>query len=146
MEPSLPLIADTLLILGTLAAAFYCRILSRRVRALRRLDSGLGGAIATFSKQVEDMQASLKDAREISGGENTRLLELTARAEVAAGRLELLLAAIHDKDGATPIRRTKPPQPPGSEPQTESQAEALQGALDELATLAHRLGRSGAMR
>ena len=40
------LIADSLLIGGAIAAAFYCWVLSVRVRSLKDLDKGLGGAIA----------------------------------------------------------------------------------------------------
>ena len=53
------LIADGLLIAGALAAAFYCWILSSRVKSLKDLDSGLGAAIAGLSQKVDDMHLSL---------------------------------------------------------------------------------------
>ena len=37
-----------LLIAGTLFAGLYCYVLAGRVRALKSLDSGLGGSIVTL--------------------------------------------------------------------------------------------------
>lgn len=91
------LIADGLLIAGALVAAIYCHVLARRLRRLRDLDAGLGGAIAALSRQVEEMRRTLESARQVSGESVRTLAERTARAEVAAGRLELLLATLHER-------------------------------------------------
>ncbi len=92
------LVADGLFILAGFGAAFYCLILSRRIRRLSNLDSGLGAAIAGLSTQVEEMRRTLDSARSISGKTQKELTQMTARAEIAAGRLELLLVAVlvHD--------------------------------------------------
>lgn len=90
------LIADVLLLAGTSAAAFYCYILARRVRGLTNLDAGLGGAITALSRQVEDMRISVDAAKQVSGASAKELVAMTARAEIAAGRLELLLATLHE--------------------------------------------------
>lgn len=90
------LIADGLLLAGTAAAAFYCYILARRVRGLTNLDAGLGGAITALSRQVEDMRVSVDAAKRVSGASAKDLVAMTARAEIAAGRLELLLATLHE--------------------------------------------------
>lgn len=97
------LIADVFLIAGALGAAFYCMILARRVKSLSRLDSGLGGAISALSTQVDEMRASVKAATQSSGTSMKDLMEVTGRAEIAAGRLELLLSTVHE--------RGKPPKP-----------------------------------
>lgn len=97
------LIADVLLIAGALSAALYCMILARRIKSLSRLDTGLGGAISALSKQVEEMRASVKAATQASGTSMKDLMEVTGRAEIAAGRLELLLSTVHE--------RGKPPRP-----------------------------------
>ncbi|MCF6273330.1 MAG: hypothetical protein L3J37_09115 [Rhodobacteraceae bacterium] len=97
------LIADVLLIAGALGAALYCMILARRIKSLSKLDSGLGGAISALSKQVDEMRASVKTATQISGSSMKDLMEVTGRAEIAAGRLELLLSTVHE--------RGKPPKP-----------------------------------
>ncbi len=97
------LIADVLLIAGALGAALYCMILARRIKSLSRLDTGLGGAISALSTQVEEMRASVKAATQASGTSMKDLMEVTGRAEIAAGRLELLLSTVHE--------RGKPPKP-----------------------------------
>lgn len=90
------LISDGLLLAGTAAATFYCFVLARRVRGLMDLDSGLGGAITTLSRQVNDMKASVDVAKQVTGASAKELVAMTARAEIAAGRLELLLATLHE--------------------------------------------------
>lgn len=90
------LIANGLLLAGTLAAVFYCYILARRVKGLTDLDTGLGGAITALSTQVDEMKASFDSAKQVSGASVNELVAMTARAEIAAGRLELLLATLHE--------------------------------------------------
>lgn len=97
------LIADGLLLAGTTAAAFYCYILARRVRGLTDLDAGLGGAITALSRQVDDMKSSVDVAKQATGASATELIAMTARAEIAAGRLELLLATLHENTGAAEV-------------------------------------------
>jgi hypothetical protein len=97
------LIADALLIAGALGAAFYCRTLARRLGALKDLDSGLGAAIAALSRQVDEMRASLDAAKSVSGDQTREVAQLTARAEMAAGRLELLLASLHEGERRRPL-------------------------------------------
>ncbi len=94
------LIADGLLLAGTTAAAFYCFILARRVRGLTNLDAGLGGAITALSRQVDDMKTSVDVAKQVTGASAKELIAMTARAEIAAGRLELLLATLHENTGS----------------------------------------------
>jgi len=89
-------IADILLAAGALGAAFYCIVLARRLRRLTELDSGMGGAIAVFSAQVDDLTRALESARGAAQGSVGALEERTRRAEEAAARMELLLAALHD--------------------------------------------------
>lgn len=100
------LIADGLLLAGTAAAAFYCYILARRVRGLTNLDAGLGGAITALSRQVEDMRVSVDAAKQVSGASAKDLVAMTARAEIAAGRLELLLATLHENSNAVDSKIT----------------------------------------
>ena len=101
------LIADGLLIAGAFAAGFYCWMLSRRLRALKSLDSGLGKSIATLSGQIEDIKGSLEEVRAASADKHRELAETSARAEMVAGRLELLLASIHEGDTETPVEADK---------------------------------------
>jgi hypothetical protein len=90
------LIEDILMAAGAFGAAVYCYVLSARLKKFTTLESGMGGAIAVLSAQVDDMTRALEKARlaanDSAGGLQTR----TARAEAVAARLELLVAALHD--------------------------------------------------
>lgn len=89
-------IADGLLLIGTFTAVFYCYSLSRKIKSLSNLDSGLGGAITALSTQVEEMKVTFDAAKKVSGSSVDEMKATTARAEIAAGRLELLLATLHE--------------------------------------------------
>ncbi len=90
------LIADILMAAGSFGAAIYCYVLSGRLKKFTTLESGMGGAIAVLSVQVDDMTRALEKARKAATGSADGLQALTARAESVASRLELLVAAMHD--------------------------------------------------
>ncbi len=90
------LIADFLLAAGAFATALYCFILARRLKRFTTLETGMGGAIAVLSVQVDDMTRVLDKARASASTSTTALDEQVRRAETAAARLELMLAALHD--------------------------------------------------
>jgi hypothetical protein len=90
------LIANILLAAGSFGAATYCYVLSARLKRFQTLESGMGGAIAVLSAQVDDMTRALEKAQGAASGSATSLEQLTQRAEVAQTRLELLLASLHD--------------------------------------------------
>lgn len=97
-------ISDGLIALAALFAGIYCAVLSRRLKRLMALDKGLGGTIAALSRQVDDMHRSLSELRRVSGASAEELRAMTARAEIAAGRLELLLATVQDRKARTAER------------------------------------------
>jgi hypothetical protein len=90
------LISDILLAAGAFAAAIYCYVLSVRLKKFTALESGMGGAIAVLSAQVDDMTRALDRARGAATGASASLDGQTARAEAVAARIELLLASMHD--------------------------------------------------
>ena len=90
------LIADTLLVAGSFGAAVYCYVLASRLKRFTTLETGMGGAIAVLSAQVDDMTVALEKARGAANGSAESLETLTARGEAVAKRLELLVAALHD--------------------------------------------------
>ena len=90
------LIADILLGAGAIGAGLYCLVLSRRLKAFNQLETGMGGAIAVLSTQVDDMTKALDTARGAAGDSAKSLREMTIRAEAAAAKLELMLATLHD--------------------------------------------------
>jgi hypothetical protein len=104
------LIADILLIAGALGASCYCIVLSRRLRRFADVESGVGGAIAALSLQVDQMTAAIGQAQTMAEASSQSLGSLTHRAEDVARRLELLVASMHDIAEAEPPSR--PPEPP----------------------------------
>lgn len=90
------LIADFLVAAAGFAAAFYCFLLSRRLKRFTALESGMGSAIAVLSAQVDDMTQALAKAKASSEQSSVRLDQQVARAEAAAARLEVLMASLHD--------------------------------------------------
>ena len=90
------LISDILLVAGSFGAAIYCYVLSTRLKKFTTLETGMGGAIAVLSAQVDDMTVALEKARGAASGSAESLEALTARGEVVARKLELLVASLHD--------------------------------------------------
>ncbi|MBB5516599.1 hypothetical protein FHS89_002630 [Rubricella aquisinus] len=117
------LISDGLLIIGALAASLYCFVLAGRLKRLMALDRGLGASIAGLSRQVDEMHKSLAMTRTAAGESSRDLAKLTSRAEIAAGRLELLLATVHERK-ATPVAKPVPA------PRIDPRAELLQSLRD----------------
>ncbi len=90
------MISDMLLAAGAFGAAIYCYVLALRLKKFSTLESGMGGAIAVLSAQVDDMTRALDRARTAATGSASSLEALNQRAESVAARLEILLAAMHD--------------------------------------------------
>lgn len=89
-------IADALLMGGALGAGVYCFILARRLSRFNDLETGVGGAVAVLSAQVDDLTKTLDAAQKTATNTNESLGGLTDRAEGVAQRLELLVASMHD--------------------------------------------------
>ena len=90
------LIGDFLLLAASLGAALYCYILAKRLRRFTALETGMGGAIAVLSAQVDEMTQALQKAQRIAGQSEERLEALTLQAEQVVQRLEFLLASLHE--------------------------------------------------
>lgn len=95
------LIANLLLTAGACAAGLYCHILSRRLKKFTDLETGVGGAVARLSKQVDELTKTLRGARETASKANTSVAAQTERAEEVARKLELMIASMHDLDIAS---------------------------------------------
>ena len=101
------LIADILLVAGAVGAGLYCFVLARRLNRLNDLETGVGGAVAVLSGQVDDLTNALATAQQTAGDSAKSLESLTIRAESMANRLELHLASLHDlpsKNAAKPVQ------------------------------------------
>lgn len=109
------LIADMLMIAATVGAAIYCLVLAARLRRFTTLETGMGGAIAVLSAQVDDMTRALEKAKVVASTSEQNLQELTTRAEALSRRLELLMASLHDLP--EPVAKPKRPEPEPEEDQ-----------------------------
>lgn len=89
-------IADILMVAGSFGAAIYCYVLAARLKRFSTLETGMGGAIAVLSAQVDDMTRALDKARVAATGSASSLEGLTGRAESVAAKLEILVASMHD--------------------------------------------------
>lgn len=105
------MIADILLVAGAIGAGCYCYVLARRLSRFNDLETGMGGAVAVLSAQVDDLTRTLGAARQTADGSRRALAELTERAEDVARRLELLVAAMHDLPDQEAVREHSHSQP-----------------------------------
>lgn len=102
------LIADVMLGIGAFGAAFYCFVLSRRLARFTDLEKGMGGAVAMLSMQVDDLRKTLQQAHSGAQTSVRQLGAVTQRAEAAADRLELMMAALHEAPASTATGRDRP--------------------------------------
>ncbi|WP_323763768.1 hypothetical protein [Marinovum sp.] len=106
------MIADVLLVAGALGAGVYCYVLARRLSRFNDLESGVGGAVAVLSAQVDDLTRTLQAAQTTAAGSSRSLEELTGRAETVSRKLELLVASMHDIPEADPPCAEAEVEPP----------------------------------
>ncbi len=113
------LIADILLVAGALGAGLYCFVLSRRLRRFTDLEKGVGGAVAVLSAQVDDLTKTLTQAQSTAKSSVDTLDDVSARAEAAGRKLELLVASLHDLPEPAAPQATESPffvrRPAGAE-------------------------------
>lgn len=117
------IIADLLLAAGALGAGFYCFVLGRRLNKFNDLETGVGGAVAVLSAQVDDLTKTLDTARISATRSAAELTALAERAENASRRLEMQIASLHDipSEGELPpsSENATPQSPPSPPPTTE---------------------------
>lgn len=104
------LLSDILLIVGTIGLTIYCTILSRRLRALGRSDTGLGETISNLSMQVDKLTATAEQAIRDTENAADRLVALNEEAERREGELAFLLAG-SEQISADPDEQTHLAEP-----------------------------------
>ena len=122
----LDLVADGLLITACLGMALYCAVLSRKISKLNQFETGLGGAIAVLSAQVDDVQKTLSKTEKTAKHAGEELKSLLKEANTVAGKLDLMLAGLDDLPDEPPQaevpafksseRKAAPPPEPEEEP------------------------------
>ena len=94
-----------LLLAATLFAGGYCWVLAGRVRDLKSLDRGLGGAIVTLTRQIELARGTLEEARASTRENRQDLTQLLARADAATAQLRLAVSAAEEARDRLPEPR-----------------------------------------
>ncbi len=87
---SMSVILPALSLTTALPLTIYCLILSRRLRRLNNLETGLGGAIAVMTSEISRLDQSVRRARaeaEAATGELARVIE-ASRSEKAYWALQ----------------------------------------------------------
>ncbi len=118
------LIADILLVAGALGAGLYCYILARRLSRFNDLETGVGGAVAVLSAQVDDLTKTLEAAQGTARASTESLEALTGRAEGVARRLELMVASMHDLPDPPPTGADQDAPPATEAANGQSRADA----------------------
>ena len=90
------LVADALLLCGSLGAALYCALLSRKVGKLNQYETGLGGAIAVLSSQIDEIQKALDETQLAASRSGDELKKLIEEAHEIAGKLDVMLVGLDD--------------------------------------------------
>ena len=91
---SLTMILPMISVVTALPLAVYCFMLSRRLRRLNDLETGLGGAIAVMTSEISRLDHAIRRARaeaEAASGELARTIE-ASRTEKAYWALQSELA------------------------------------------------------
>lgn len=126
-----------LLLAATLFAGGYCWVLAGRVRELKSLDRGLGGAIVTLTRQIELARGTLEEARASTRENRQDLTQLLARADATTAQLRLAVVAAEEARDRLPeprlgmLRSAPEPLEPEAEPVT---APVLRAPAPEMAT------------
>ena len=120
-------ISDILLIGGALGLAFYCWILSRRLKALGRSDEGLGATLKDLGERIEALRRTTDAATEEAASAGTRLAALIEEADRHEGELAVILAGLTDMDDleaeAAAVERAQARRATDAEPEAEAEPE-----------------------
>lgn len=95
-------LSDVFVASGALAAAFYCLVLSRRLKKFTDLEDGIGVAVAQMALKADDLDLNLRAAQISATQSVSKLEDVSGRAEAAARHLELLVASLHSLPAAQP--------------------------------------------
>lgn len=81
-------VLDVILILISASACFYCALLSRRLKALNRLDSGVGASIVSLTDAIGKTHDAARDAQNSTVETVKTLRYLLEKSESMAPLLE----------------------------------------------------------
>lgn len=94
MNTPLGLIFDTIIILASGCAAFYCWMLNKRLRMLKDTSQGIGAIIKDMAISVTRAQEALKDIKSQTQESRDQLQQVILSAEETAIRLQGMLGEL----------------------------------------------------
>ena len=105
----LSLVSDLIIIALCCGVATYCRIVHKRLDALRDIDTGLGAVIGRLNSGVNDMQSSFDATRKTVSKQGDRLRDIIDEGSSLAEYLHRLIkqAEATRHDGPTAAPRVK---------------------------------------
>jgi hypothetical protein len=77
------------LLIVSIGLGAFCVLLARRLRKLNDLESGLGGAIAVMSVEIERLEGAIRHAQVAATSASFDLLRQIERAQDERGRWDL---------------------------------------------------------
>ena len=105
MTMTLDHVFQAALLVASLGLGSFCLILSRRLRRLNDLETGLGGAIAVMASEVDRLDRAIREAKDEATAAGQAL-----SAEIAAARKERALWDLRQK--LTQAQAQAPVNPP----------------------------------
>ncbi|MDB2438739.1 hypothetical protein N9W89_08500 [Hellea sp.] len=91
-----PHIADIVLIFISGMACLYCAMLSRRLKKLNNLKSGVGASILSLTQAIEDTHKAAQDAQTSTVQTVETLRHLLDKSESAAPKIEALILELEE--------------------------------------------------
>lgn len=104
---TLDALLQTIIATGSVGLAFFCVVLSRRLRRLNDLETGLGGAIAIMAAEVDRLEKAIIAARDEARTATEGLATEITRSRSERAHWELQRKLAH----------AMPPPPPPPLPQ-----------------------------
>ncbi|MDB6178746.1 hypothetical protein PAF17_14710 [Paracoccus sp. Z330] len=105
------MILQIILVVASIGLACFCMVLTRRLRRLNDLETGLGGAIAVMAAEVDRLEQAIRSARSEATEASEGLAQEIARARKERSLWELRQkigeAAKSDPAQASPTRRLR---------------------------------------
>lgn len=98
-------IPDMVLIFISGMACLYCALLSRRLKNLNNLKSGVGASILSLTKAIEDTHKAAREAQTSTVQTVETLRHLLEKSESAAPKIEALILELEQASDQAKTRR-----------------------------------------
>ena len=100
-----PYLSDIILILISGLACLYCAMLSRRLRKLNNLKTGVGASILSLTQAIEDTHKATQEAQNSTLQTVETLRHLLEKSESAGPKVEALVAELNQASDRAKAQR-----------------------------------------